>query len=296
MQGLGVGVAGIARHVRQHIGAILGHHALDVGQGDVFRPQPHGNQQIDAGQCRRPRAGGDQLDVGQFLALQQQPIANGRGHGDRGAVLIVMKHRDVHPGAEIGLDREAFRRLDVFQVDRAERRLQRRDNVTEAGRVGGVDLDVEHVDPGEFLEQDGLAFHYRLARQRAYIAQAQHRGAVGDHRHQVAAHRIIIGRVGIGLDRLARRRHPGRIGQRQIALRRHALGWLDRQLPGSGKPVVVERGLAKIVVHLCLGRSGSNRRTMVGWDRAGNMRVEFPRALPGRENRPPANGHQGKIF
>ena len=84
--------------------------------------------------------------------------------------------------AQFRLDGEAFRRLDVLQVDRAEGRLQRRHHVAEALRVLGIHLDVEHVDAGEFLEQDGLALHHRLAGERADIAEAQHGGAVGDHR------------------------------------------------------------------------------------------------------------------
>ena len=70
-------------------------------------------------------------------------------------------------------------------------------------RVVGVDLDVEHVDAGELLEQDGLALHHRLAGQRADIAQAEHGGAVGDHRHQVAARGVVVGGVRVGDDRLA---------------------------------------------------------------------------------------------
>ena len=54
-------------------------------------------------------------------------------------------------------------------------------------RVGLGDLDVEHVDAREFLEQAGLAFHHRLAGQRADVAQAEHGGAVGDDRDEVAA-------------------------------------------------------------------------------------------------------------
>ena len=50
-----------------------------------------------------------------------------------------------------------------------------------------VDLDVEHVDAGEFLEQDRLALHHRLGGERADVAEAEHRGAVGDHRHEVGA-------------------------------------------------------------------------------------------------------------
>ena len=52
-----------------------------------------------------------------------------------------------------------------------------------------VDLDVEHVDAGEFLEQHALAFHHRLAGKRADVAQAEHRRAVGDDADQVAARR-----------------------------------------------------------------------------------------------------------
>ena len=60
---------------------------------------------------------------------------------------------------------------------------------------GSVDLDVEHVDAGEFLEQHRLAFHHRLRRQRADGAQAQHGRAVGDDADQVAA-RGVAERVG----------------------------------------------------------------------------------------------------
>ena len=38
-----------------------------------------------------------------------------------------------------------------------------------------IDLDVEHVDAGEFLEQHRLAFHHRLGRERADGAEPEHR-------------------------------------------------------------------------------------------------------------------------
>ncbi len=63
-------------------------------------------------------------------------------------------------------------------------------------RVLFVDLDIEHVDVGEFLEQHALAFHDRLGRQRADVAKAQHGGAVGDHADQVAARRHFAHRFG----------------------------------------------------------------------------------------------------
>jgi hypothetical protein len=79
---------------------------------------------------------------------------------------------------------------------RAEGGLQRGDHFDQLLRVFFVDFDVEHIDAGELLEQDGLAFHHRLGRQRADVAQAQHGRAVGDHAHQVAAAGVLEGRGG----------------------------------------------------------------------------------------------------
>jgi hypothetical protein len=110
-----------------------------------------------------------------------------------------------------------------------------------------VDLDVEHVDAGELLEQDRLAFHHRLAGERADVAEAEHGGAVGDHGDQVAA-RGVARRPSPGRrDRLAGRGDAGRIGQRQVALvgqrlgsstrtpRRNVTGVLFEQLTGRPK-------------------------------------------------------------
>jgi hypothetical protein len=59
--------------------------------------------------------------------------------------------------------------------------------------AGRVDFDIEHVDAGEALEQDALAFHHRLAGQRAEVAQAEDGGAVGDHRDQIALVGVAVG-------------------------------------------------------------------------------------------------------
>ena len=84
-----------------------------------------------------------------------------------------------------------------------------------------VDLDVEDVDAGELLEQDRLALHHGLGGERADIAEAEHGGAVGDHRDEVLARGEVRGLRRIGRDRLARRRRrranrraPGRAGCR----------------------------------------------------------------------------------
>jgi hypothetical protein len=131
-------------------------------------------------------------------------------------------------------DDETIRRLDVFEVDRAEGGFQRADDLGQLFGVGLVHLEVETVDIGEFLEEDRLALHHRLGGQRADIAEAQHGGAVRDHRDEVAA-RGIAGRIGrVGLDFKARLGHAGGIGARQIAPVGQRLGRPDLQFPGFG--------------------------------------------------------------
>ena len=93
-------------------------------------------------------------------------------------MLIVVEDGNVHALPAQSFNDETIRSLDVFEVDRAESGLQRADDVGELLRVGLVKLDVEAVDIGELLEQDGLALHHRLGRQPADIAQPQNGGTI----------------------------------------------------------------------------------------------------------------------
>jgi hypothetical protein len=161
-------------------------------------------------------------------------------------VLVVVEDRDLHALAQLALDIEAIGRLDVFQVDAAEGGFQRRDDVDQLVEVFLlVDLDVEHVDAGKFLEQHALAFHHRLGGQRPDVAQAQHRGAVGDHRDQVAAARVLERVVRVLDDLFAGRGDAGRIGQRKVMLIEQLLGGVYRYFSGGRELVVFERGLAQ---------------------------------------------------
>ena len=100
------------------------------------------------------------------------------------------------------------------------------------------DLDVDGVDVGEALEEHALALHHRLGGQRAQVAQAQDRGAVGDHRHQVALGGVLVGEVRIFGDGQHRHGHARRIGQREVALGRHRLGRRRRRsCPACGNSV-----------------------------------------------------------
>ena len=104
-----------------------------------------------------------------------------------------------------------------------------------------VDLDVEHVDAGEFLEQDRLALHHRLAGERADVAEAEHRGAVGEHGDEILARGEVGRLVGVGDDRLAGEGDAGRIGEREVALVGERLGRGDLQLSGPRLAMVMQR-------------------------------------------------------
>ncbi len=114
--------------------------------------------------------------------------------------------------------------LDIFEIDAAEGRLQRRNDIDHVVDVGRVDLDVEDVDAGEFLEQDGLAFHDRLGGKRADIAKPEHGRTVGDDGDQIGARGIVGGCRRIVADGKAGGGNAGRIGERQVALVAERLG------------------------------------------------------------------------
>ena len=152
-----------------------------------------------------------------------------------------MHDRDVHPLAQRLLDDEAFRRGDILEVDAAEARLHQRHRVDELVGILGVELDVDRIDIGEALEEDGLALHHRLGGERAEIAEAEDRGAVGDDRDEIALGGIIVGKVGILGDGAHRHGDAGRISEAQVALRRHRLGGDDLDLARPALGVEVER-------------------------------------------------------
>ena len=225
------------------------HHAANIADGDVFALEAHGHQQIKAGQGRRTTAGIDQAHIFKPLALQQQRIAHGGSDNDRCAVLIIMKDRDAHAFAQPAFHFKTFRRLDVFQIDGAEGRFQRGNYLDQFIRVFFVNLDVNRINAGEFLKQNRLAFHHGFGRQRTDGTKPQHRRAIGNHRHQIAARGIVKGSARVGGYRLARGGNAGGISQAKIPLGFHPLGRHDGKLPGTGQPVVIQRGFAEIIIH-----------------------------------------------
>ena len=238
------GVLRVLALVGIHVGLAPGvDHAFDVDQHHRFDRQPEINQQIKAGEARGTAAGRHHPDVIEALADQFEAVLQGRGDDDGRAVLVVVEHGDVEAFLQRGFHLEAVRRLDVLEVDRAESRRERGDHFDEPRRVGLVELDVESVDVGEAFEQHRLAFHHRFRSQRADVAQAQHRRAVGNDADQVAAGGIGRGGERIGEDFLAGIGDPGRIGLGQVEAILQRLGRRDRELAGRRQPVVTQRTL-----------------------------------------------------
>ena len=153
----------------------------------------HGLDQVQRGDAGRAGAVQHQLDVRQLAAGDLAGVDQAGGRDDRGAVLVVVEHRDVEQLLQLGLDAEALGALDVLQIDAAEGDADVLDHGDDLVGVARDDLDVDGVDVGEALEQHRLAFHHRLGGQRAQVAQAQDGGAVGDHRHQVALGGVVVG-------------------------------------------------------------------------------------------------------
>ena len=98
--------------------------------------------------------------------------------------------------------------------------------------VAGIEFDVKDVDISKALEQDGLAFHHRLAGERPDVAQAEHRRAIAYDTNQVAAGGVFESVMRIPFDLETRISNPGRVGQAEIALGTTRLGGRYFDLPG----------------------------------------------------------------
>src|SRR5690606_35183808 len=127
---------------------------------DVLQRDAQVHQQVQASQRRRAGPGRNQLDLVDFLPDHGQAIDDGGGNRDGGAMLVIVKNRDVHAGAGLALNLKALGRLDVFQVDPAESGLKRGDDVHQFVRIGFIDFNVKDINAGELFEQDRLAFHH----------------------------------------------------------------------------------------------------------------------------------------
>ena len=225
-------------------------HALNIGHPDMLKRQAHLEQQGKTGQGRCTGAGGHQLNARDVLTDHLEAIENRSADNDGGAVLVVMEDRNLHALAQLLLDVEALRRLNVFEVNAAEGRLQRGDGVDQLVWIILRELEVEHIDAGELLEQYRLAFHHRLGGEWANIAEAEYSGTVGHHSHHIGAPGQAAGLLRIIGDRHTGRSHTGRVGQGKFVLIGEALGGHHGDFAGAGECVVLECCCADVLIHV----------------------------------------------
>ncbi len=83
--------------------------------------------------------------------------------------------------------------------------------------IGGAEHDRHRVEPGERLHQRRLALHHRQRGLRSDVAEAQHRGAVGDDGDHPGRPGVVAGRGRIVGDQAGNPGHPGRVEHRQVA-------------------------------------------------------------------------------
>ena len=70
--------------------------ALGVAQDDIARIETHGFGEIETGDAGRAGAVADEFRRSDVAVRQHQRVEHAGGGDDRRAVLIVMKHRNVH--------------------------------------------------------------------------------------------------------------------------------------------------------------------------------------------------------
>ena len=127
-----------------------------------------------------------------------------------------MENRDIAAFLEPPLDFKAAGGGDVLQVDAAEAARQQAHGVHNIVHTLGPHAQRNRVHVAKGLEQGAFAFHNGHAGLRADIAQAQYRGAVGDHGHQVGATGQVIAQIHVLLNGEAGLGDAGGIGQGQV--------------------------------------------------------------------------------
>ena len=90
------------------------------------------------------------------LPASSRALSTAAADDDRRAVLVVVEDRDVHALAQLLLDLEAVGRLDVLEVDAAEGRLERRDDLDELLESGSSTSISKTSMPANFLNSTAL--------------------------------------------------------------------------------------------------------------------------------------------
>ena len=147
--------------VHRRLAALIDHTGT-VDENDVLMRHAHALEKLDTGNRRGTGAVRHHSDVRYVPSGQVKRIDQAGCRDDGGAVLVVMEDRNFEALAKLLLDDETFRRLDILEIDATEAWRKHGDSLDEFLGVLCINLEIEPVNIGEFLEQDGLALHHRL--------------------------------------------------------------------------------------------------------------------------------------
>src|SRR5208283_2993272 len=175
-----------------------------------------------------------------LFSLNLDGVNQGRRRDDSRAVLIVMENGDFHRRLEMLFNIEAFRSLDIFEVDASERGLHHLYCQDQLVRVFRIQLEVEDVNIGELFEEHCLALHDGLSGKRADVAKAKYGSAVGHDRYQVTLCGVVEYLLGHAFDLPARVGDTWRVGHRKVSLRTTWFCGSDFYFSGSVFAVVIE--------------------------------------------------------
>ena len=112
-------------------------------------------------------------------------------------MLVVVHDGYVKTLFQLAFYLETLRSFYIFEVYASESGGYVDDRVYERIHPVGIHLYVESVYSCEHLEEQCLALHHRFGRQRAYVTQSEHRGAVGYDGYEIAFSRVGVCRMGI---------------------------------------------------------------------------------------------------
>ena len=118
----------------------------------MFAFDTHGHQQIQTGQGSRTSARCHHFDVSEFFARQLHGIHHRGRHDNRRPMLVIMENGNAHAGFQFFFDLKTFRGFDVLKIDPAKSRLKCSNNIDHAFNIGFCNLDIKHVNAGEFFE------------------------------------------------------------------------------------------------------------------------------------------------
>ena len=224
------------------------------------------NPRADHDVCHRDTGGpgtrDDHPQRDQVLLHHASCVDQGSQRHDRRTVLVVMEHRDVQPLSQLTLDLETPRRRDVLQVDPAKGRRQTHDRLDQLSHRARLQTHRHRINPGKVLEQHRFSLHDRQRRQRADVAQAQHRGAIGDHRNGVPAPRVARSQRRVRRNRPRNISNARGIQQGQVRAVAERLGGDDLKLAALVRAedgVVWIKAEGRGAEELCVRRVGSHR-------------------------------------